>query len=164
MARRICRSTDSQACCSTFTVEHLSCFFFLQSHAGWSVIHFSIQFFNLNGDKMFIFIRCIRLKSIQMYKTPSLQYRITASKSGRLKSLAVPLHNASVLSCDLSLPHIIHDYAADMLAHANNFSLEAMSATSYFIIWINLCCVCMWAPRNLYRTVYARVPEIIFCI
>ena len=50
------------------------------------------------------------------------------------KELSCSLHNASVLSCDLSLLHIIHDYTADMLAHANNFSLEALSATSYFII------------------------------
>lgn len=77
-----------------------------------------------------------------------------------LKSLAVPLHNASVLSCDLSLPRIIHDYTADMLAHANNFSLEAMSATSYLIY---LCCVCMWAPHNLYLSVYVHAPEIRFC-
>lgn len=81
-----------------------------------------------------------------------------------VKSLAVPLHNASVLSCDLSLLHIIHDYTADMLAHANNFSLEAMSATSYFIIWIYLCCVCMSALCNLYLSVYVRALEIRFCV
>lgn len=78
-----------------------------------------------------------------------------------LKSFAVPLTNASVLSCDLSLLRIIHDYIADMLAHANNFSSDPMSATSYLIY---LCRVCMWARRNLYLSVYVHAPEIRFCV
>lgn len=78
-----------------------------------------------------------------------------------LKSFAVPLPNAPVLSCDLSLPRIIHDYIADMLAHANNFSSDPMSATSYLIY---LCRVCMWARRNLYLSVYVHAPEIRFCV
>lgn len=78
-----------------------------------------------------------------------------------LKSLAVPLRKASVLSCDLSLLRIIHDYIADMLAHANNFSSEPMSATSYLMY---LCRVCMWACHNLYLSVYVHAPEIRFCV
>lgn len=78
-----------------------------------------------------------------------------------LQSLAVPLRKASVLSCDLSLPRIIHDYIADMLAHANNFSSEPMSATSYLMY---LCGVCMWARHNLYLSVYVHAPEIRFCV
>lgn len=98
-------------------------------------------------------------------KCPSKQTNAWCYKTARsprvLKSLAVPRRKASVLSCDLSLPRIIHDYIADMLAHANNFSSEPMSATSYLMY---LCRVCMWARHNLYLSVYVHAPEIRFCV
>lgn len=69
---------------------------------------------------------------------------------GREKKLAVARPNVAVLTCDLYLPHISHHFTADMLAHAINFSSQAMSSTSYFIICIHLCHVLTLACRSLY--------------